>query len=205
MLVVHDQPRAEAAVRRVGHPALRALLFVARGVQHPALPLPSGLGARSPPARTRAKRSGRASAFVAQTLACTVAALALLGDAILGLLLQLPVLLIACIPGVARLHHFSLLGLTQSKMANLSKMTNDPALLARNAPALLPYASHFDVAHGASDISVERMGASGLFEGHSSGGWRCRQQARGDLVHQAQDQLGDLMVRIHTLITTLFS
>ena len=78
-------------------------------------------------------------------------------------------LLIACIPGVARLHHFSLLGLTQSKMANLSKMTNDPALLARNAPALLPYASHFDVQQGGSDIAVERMGAS-LFEGHSSGG-----------------------------------
>ena len=111
----------------------------------------------------------RVGTFVAQTLACTVAALALLGDAILGLLLQLPVLLIACIPGVARLHHFSLLGLTQSKMANLSKMTNDPALLARNAPALLPYASHFDVQQGGSDIAVERMGAS-LFEGHSSGG-----------------------------------
>ena len=80
------------------------------------------------------------------------------------------IVVVACIPGVARLHHFSLLGLTQSKMANLSKMTNDPALLARNAPALLPYASHFDIQQGASDIAVERMGASALFEGHSSGG-----------------------------------
>ena len=42
----------------------------------------------------------RVGTFVAQTLACTVAALALLGDAVLGLLLQLPVLLLACIPGV---------------------------------------------------------------------------------------------------------
>ena len=53
---------------------------------------------------------------------------------------------------------------------SVDMVRNDPALLARNAPALLPYSSHFDVAHGASDISVERMGASGLFEGHSSGG-----------------------------------
>jgi len=96
--------------------------------------------------------------FVAMTLACTVAAVALLGDAVLGLLLQLPFLLSALLDAtlglllqlptllialcgcgshawqgglVTRAHHFMLLGLTEKKLRKLNDMPNDPALLTR--------------------------------------------------------------------------
>ena len=55
----------------------------------------------------------RVGHFLALTLACTVAALALLVDVALGLLLQLPVLLVALVPGAKSVHHYMLLGLTE--------------------------------------------------------------------------------------------